>query len=199
MNRGRAETAAVFLDRDGALIREDDYPLLRPEQVKLLPGAAAAVRRLNNAGLAAVVVSNQAIVARGLITLEGLEAVNSRMAQLLAAEAGARLEGLYCCPHHPNPPEASRVEAYCIQCDCRKPAPGLLLRAARELELDLGRSVMIGDSTRDIVTGQRAGCRTVLLTGVGHRGEDGRFDVGPDWRAANLPEAVDWLLRQEWM
>ena len=191
-----AKRPAVFLDRDGVLISEDEYPILRPEQVGLLPGAAAAVRRLNDAALPAVVVSNQAIVARGLITVEGLLEINTRMCELLAAGAGARLAGVYCCPHHPNPPEATRLEAFCMECNCRKPAPGLFLRAAEELRLDLPRSVMIGDSTRDILAAHRAGCRAILLTAVGHKGLDAKFDATPDRRAADLTAAVDWILQK---
>ncbi|MCX7014857.1 MAG: HAD-IIIA family hydrolase, partial [Candidatus Sumerlaeota bacterium] len=136
----------------------------------------------------------QAAVARGLLTLDDLEAIHRRMADLLADEAGARLDAVYFCPHHPDPAEPTRVAEFCLFCECRKPAPGMLLRAARELNLDLKRSFLIGDSTRDILAGQRAGCQTVLLIGVGHRGRDAQCVTTPTQFAVDLPEAVEWVL-----
>jgi D-glycero-D-manno-heptose 1,7-bisphosphate phosphatase len=153
---------AVFLDRDGTLIEEVNY-LAHPDQVRLLPGAAEAVARLNGLGIPVVVVTNQAGVARGYFPASRVAEVHARLDALLRAD-GARIDGYYVCPHHPT----AGVGAYRIDCACRKPSPGLLRRAAAELGLDLGRSCMIGDKGSDLEAGARAGCRPVLVrTGYG--------------------------------
>lgn len=153
---------AVFLDRDGTLVEEVDY-LIDPGQVRLIPGAAAAVRRLNQAGWPVVIVTNQSMIARGMANERQLGRIHARLAELLNAE-GARLDGIYYCPHHPELGEPP----YRAACDCRKPLPGLLRQAARELDLDLAQSAMIGDSLRDLAAGQAAGCRQLVLVRTGH-------------------------------
>jgi D-glycero-D-manno-heptose 1,7-bisphosphate phosphatase len=182
----------VFMDRDGCITEEVGY-VNHPSRIRLLPRTAAAVRRLNAAGVAAVMVTNQAGVARGYFSEETLHAANARMRCELE-EAGARLDGLYVCMHHPSegrPP-------YRAVCDCRKPRPGLLRRAAAELGLDLRASVMVGDRFSDVATGHAVGAAGVLvLTGYG-RGEweyqrHGRA-VQPDFVAEDLLEAVEWAL-----
>jgi D-glycero-D-manno-heptose 1,7-bisphosphate phosphatase len=183
---------AVFIDRDGTLTEEVGY-VNHPDRLKLLPGAGEAIRRLNAAGVAAVVVTNQAGVARGYFSESVLDAVNDSLRAQLA-RAGARLDGLYACLHHPSEGEAP----YRGPCECRKPKPGLLLRAARELGLDLARSTMIGDKASDLVPARTVGANAVLvLTGYG-RGEweyqRERFEVQPDHVAADLLDAVDWAL-----
>jgi D-glycero-D-manno-heptose 1,7-bisphosphate phosphatase len=152
---------AVFLDRDGTLIEEVNY-LATPEQVLLLPGAADAVRRLNDAGVLVVVVTNQAGVARGYFPESRVGAVHAHISALLA-ECGARIDAFYHCPHHPT----AGVGAYRVVCECRKPKPGLLLTAARELDIDLSRSWMIGDKPCDAEAGIAAGCRAILVR-TGH-------------------------------
>jgi histidinol-phosphate phosphatase family protein len=142
------DCAAVLVDRDGTVIEDVGYPR-EPERVALLPGAAEALRAFAAAGLKVVVVSNQSGIGRGLITRAEAAAVHERFVELLADE-GVELAGAYYCPHAPDD-----------GCDCRKPAPGLLLRAADELGLDLGRSVMVGDKEADVEAGRRAGARTV--------------------------------------
>lgn len=187
---------AVFIDRDGVLISQEEYPVDHPDKVRLLPGAARAVRRLNDRNLLAVVVSNQAAVARGYFSEDDLAAVHRRMTELIDSEAGARLDALYYCPHHPGPPTDASVASLTLECDCRKPKPGLLLRAAGELNLDLSRSIMIGDSTKDVSAAQQAGARAILLTESGHRGADGIYPVEPEFRAADISEAVDLAIRE---
>jgi D-glycero-D-manno-heptose 1,7-bisphosphate phosphatase len=183
---------AVFIDRDGTLTEEVGY-VNHPDRLRLLPRSAEAIRRLNAAGVAAVVVTNQAGIARGYFSEEVFQAVNaSLVAQLLAA--GARLNGIYACLHHPTEGEPP----YRARCDCRKPLPGLLTRAAAELDLDLDGSVMVGDKASDLVPGRTVGARTVLvLTGYG-RGEweyrQSTFAVRPDHVAGDLLDAVDWAL-----
>lgn len=163
---------AVFLDRDGTLIEEVHY-LSRPEQVKLIPGAADAVRRLNDLGVLVVVVTNQAGVARGYFPEGRVAEVHAHLAALLA-EQGAKVDAFYFCPHHPT----EGAGKYRIECDCRKPRPGMLLAAARDLDLDLSRSWMIGDKPCDAAAGRAAGCRSVLVrTGHGAHLEDAVSDL----------------------
>ena len=185
---------AIFIDRDGVLIDESEYPIVLPEQVRLLPGVAQAMRRLNDAAWPVIVITNQAIIARGMATEEQVAQVHRRMADLLQEESGARIDGLYLCPHHPNPEQIERVAAYCLECDCRKPKPGLLLRAAQDMEIDLQESYFIGDSQSDVVAGHRAGVNTILLTESGKCGADQAASVGPDYRAATLSDAVQIVL-----
>jgi len=164
-------TKAIFLDRDGTLntmVYDETHGLLdsprRPEQVTLIAGAAGFMREARALGYKLVVVTNQPGLAKGTLTLSELDAVNARLAELLAAE-GARWDALYFCPHHPKGgPGAS--SPYVMECDCRKPEPGLLLRATADLDLDLGASWLVGDGLNDIQAGNAAGCRTVLVTGL---------------------------------
>jgi D-glycero-D-manno-heptose 1,7-bisphosphate phosphatase len=143
---------AVFLDRDGTLIHDRHY-LGDPEGVELLPSAASAVARLNRAGIPVILVTNQSGIGRGIFTEADFEAVQRRIEQHLA-EHGARLDAVYHCPHAPDhrPP-----------CDCRKPAPGMFMRAARDHGLDLARSVFIGDRVRDIAPAGALGAPAFLV------------------------------------
>jgi len=183
---------AVFLDRDGTIIRESDY-LRRPEQVRLLPHAADALHRLQEAGFALVVVTNQSGVARGLLTEVDLAQVHDLLRSRLARR-GVQLDAVYYCPHHP---EAARPE-YRRTCTCRKPSPGLLLQAAEHLDLDLAHSFAVGDSARDLAAGRAAGCRTVLVrTGYGRRTEaEAGPDLPADHIADSISDAADWILSQ---
>lgn len=185
--------AAVFIDRDGTLTEEVGY-VNHPSRLKLLPRSAEAIRRLNAAGVPAVLVTNQAGIARGYFSEDVLHAVNDALAAELA-RAGAKLDGVYVCVHHPT----EGAPPYRAACECRKPKPGLLLRAAGELHLDLARSTMIGDKPSDLVPGRTVGASTVLvLTGYG-RGEweyrRAHFETEPDHVAADLLDAVEWALK----
>ena len=199
-NRSDAYTArvdarpAVFIDRDGTLTEEVGY-VNHPSRLRLLP-AREAIRRLNRAGVAAVVVTNQAGVARGYFPEGVLHAVNAELAAQLE-RAGARLDGIYVCSHHPTegtPPHRTL-------CDCRKPKPGLVLRAAEDLHLDLARSVVVGDKPSDLELAAKVGARSVLvLTGYGlgeWEFQREQFSIAPDHVAADLLDAVDWALRCE--
>lgn len=160
-NGFRGTKRAVFIDRDGTLNVEQDY-LYRTEDCILIPGAVDAVRRLNEAGWLVVVVTNQSGVARGYYSEQQVALLHRHMADELA-RGGGQVDGWYYCPHHP-----SGQEPYNRQCDCRKPLPGMLLRAAYELEIDLSRSWMVGDKLVDVQAGLAAGCRAVLVrTGYG--------------------------------
>lgn len=169
---------AVFLDRDNTLIEDPGY-LKDPAQVRLMNGAADAVARLRRAGYAVVVVTNQSGVARGLMAESDVAAVHSRMKELLAAGGGS-VDGVYYCPYLDGP-EAVREE-YRRDSELRKPRPGMLQLAARELSLDLSRSWMVGDSSRDVEAGRAAGCRTIF---IGPGGQAARADgVAPNLIAA---------------
>jgi D-glycero-D-manno-heptose 1,7-bisphosphate phosphatase len=157
---------AVFLDRDGTLVDTTGY-LGDPAAVRLLPGAAAVLRALGAAGWVRIIVTNQSGVARGLFTARDHAAVQAAFARLLAAE-GAAVDASYACFHHPE----GTVAPWRATCDCRKPAPGMLLRAATETGVDLAASVMVGDALRDLQAGRRAGCRASLLVRTGHGREE---------------------------
>lgn len=184
---------AVFIDRDGTLTEEVGY-VNHPARLRLLPRSAEAVRRLNRAGTAAVVVTNQAGIARGYFSDTVMHAVNAELSAQLE-RAGARLDGLYVCPHHPT----EGVVPYRMLCDCRKPNPGLLLRAAEELRLDLSRSIVVGDKPSDLEVAPKVGARCVLvLTGYGLGEWEYRrdlFAVAPDHVAGDLLDAVEWALK----
>jgi D-glycero-D-manno-heptose 1,7-bisphosphate phosphatase len=173
---------AVFLDRDGTLNAECGF-VTRPDQLCLLPGAANAVRLLREAGLACVVVTNQSAVGRGLITEGELHRIHEELVRQLR-EAGTFLDGLYTCTAAPGSDHPER-----------KPAPGMLLRAARELALDLTQSWMVGDSGRDILAGRRAGCRGSILVRSGHD-VAGALELleNQDCLAADLAEAARRIL-----
>lgn len=179
---------AVFLDRDGT-INEDPGYLHQPEQLRLFPGAARAIASLNGYGVPVVLVTNQSGIARGYYDEEQFWRVQERMVALLAAE-GAHLDAVYLCPHHPD----GLVEAYRVACHCRKPAPGMLQQAARELDLDLRRSYMIGDKLSDVEAGAAVGCRTVLVTGGEVGGVPGSLQA--DYVADSLSTGIAWVLAQ---
>jgi len=174
---------AAFLDRDGTIIFDASY-LTDPKGVRLLEGAAEGIRAFKSAGLLAVVVTNQSIIARGMADVATLEAIHARMQEMLRRE-GAELDAIYYCPHHPD----GVVETLAVRCDCRKPAPGMLLRASRELNIDLARSVMIGDAGTDVLAGKNAGCTTIRIAPREHAP-----GATADHVAANLADAARWFL-----
>ena len=153
---------AVFIDRDGTLNVYKGY-ITKKEDLELLPGAAKAVRLINESCYLAVLATNQAVIARGDCTFDELAEINARLEALLGEE-GAFLDAVYFCPHHPEKGHPGERSEYKIKCDCRKPAPGMLLKAARDMNIDLNRSYMVGDSVRDRQTGINAGCIPVLLS-----------------------------------
>ncbi len=182
MEGGEGGRPAVFLDRDGTLIREERY-LADPEGVALIPGTPEALRRLRTACFALVIVTNQSGIARGLYGFRDYEAVAQRLEEILALE-GIRVDGTYFCPHHPD------VDG---SCDCRKPGTGMHRRAREELGLDLGRSWYVGDRVRDVLPALELGGRGLLVrTGYGRVEE---ADLPPGIPAAdNLLDAVRLIL-----
>jgi D-glycero-D-manno-heptose 1,7-bisphosphate phosphatase len=184
---------AVFLDRDGTLIEEVGY-VNHLDRVRLYSWTAGAVRKLNEARVPAIAVTNQSGVARGYFSEELVRKVHEKIARELAAQS-AWLDAFYYCPHHPN----ASLAAYRKECRCRKPAAGMLEEAAACFHLDLESSYVVGDTYRDMQMGFNAGARTVfVLTGYG-RGEleylSSTWPKRPDWIAENLLEAVDNILQ----
>jgi histidinol-phosphate phosphatase family protein len=175
---------AAFLDRDGTIIRDTEY-LRDPDQVELLPGAAAAIRRLNEAGWPVIVVTNQSGVARGLLTEQDYERVRMRVDKLIGAE-GARIDASYHCPHHPD---------ITGPCDCRKPGVKLYRDAAAALDLDTKASWYVGDRLRDVSPGDHFGGRSVMLL-VESTPDSDRMAAANRQTASSLAEAVDMILAE---
>jgi D-glycero-D-manno-heptose 1,7-bisphosphate phosphatase len=163
-------TPAVFLDRDGTLIEDLGYPR-EPERIRLLDGVGAGLRTLRDAGFALVVISNQSGIGRGIIDPAEATAVHDRFITLLGAEQ-VQLDATHYCPHAPSD-----------GCDCRKPEPTMLVRAAADLDISLGDSFMVGDKLSDAQAGHRAGCRTILLGDDGDADDDAVDATAPDWGA----------------
>ena len=192
---------AVFLDRDGVineLVYYEEQGIidspLTPEQFKLFPWAGEAIKKLAEAGYKVAVGSNQPAMAKGYLTQETFEKIRGKMREQLEKE-GAFIDGEYYCFHHPG----AVIESLKAHCDCRKPESGLLSQAAREMDIDLSQSWMIGDGLTDVKAGKGAGCRTILLGRMKcelcHLMDD--EDARPDAIASNLSEAVPIILRQE--
>jgi D-glycero-D-manno-heptose 1,7-bisphosphate phosphatase len=179
------QSRAVFLDRDGTINAEQGY-LYRAEDCRFLPGVKEAVKRLNGAGFLVVVVTNQSGIARGYYTETDLEKLHRYMEKEFA-DSGARIDGWYYCPHHPDFPVESEA------CDCRKPLPGMLLIAAEELGIDLSSSWMVGDKSADVEAGIAAGCRTILVR-TGYGAVEAAITPEGVPAADDLLTAVDFIL-----
>jgi D-glycero-D-manno-heptose 1,7-bisphosphate phosphatase len=193
--RSWSDAASCFLDRDGTLIEEVNW-LSSPSQVRLLPGVPEALVKLRDLGFLSVVITNQSAIARGMLTERGLQDVHAEMGRQLEQE-GASVDAIYYCPHHPevgNPP-------YRCVCECRKPESGMLEQAARDLDIDLSRSYMIGDKLSDIEAGWNAGCKSILvLTGYGREVRDGLGGSELErisYIAEDLWDAARWIGEQE--
>ena len=188
---------AVFLDRDGVIIRDVDL-LHKKEDVGLIPRTAEAIKLLNERGYLVVIVTNQPVVARGLCTLDEAVSINDHIKYLLQQQ-GARIDAVYLCPHHPNPTgqigDTGPNLTYVMECDCRKPKSGMILKEKKDLQIiDLSLCYMIGDSISDIKAGNEAGCRTIL---VDRERPEKYTDATPTHRAKDLYEAVrDIILKR---
>ena len=183
---------AVFLDRDGTVNEEVGY-LRNLADLRLIAGAGAAIRRLNNAGLKVVLVTNQSGVARGYFPESLVLEVHERLARMLQEE-GARIDAIYYCPHHPT----AGNSGYTIACDCRKPGTGLIDRAARDLGIDVKKSYVVGDKWSDVELGQRAGARSILVQSGFAHDDPGNIRPervsDPDFIAQTIIEAAEWIL-----
>ena len=185
----KARTSAVFLDKDGTLI-EDVPHNVAPEQMRLAPGAGEALHLLARSGYRLIVVSNQPGVALGLFPEYALQAVEQRLQELLLP-AGVSLHGFYYCPHFPR----AKIPAYRLQCNCRKPAPGMLTRAAKDHGLQLHRSWLVGDILDDIEAGRRVNCKTVLINNGNETEWELTAERCPHVVATNLLEAATTIVR----
>ena len=157
----RNKQKAVFLDRDGTINRYVGF-LRKEEEFELLPGVAEAIGKINASGYLAVVVTNQPVIARGEVTVPELQNIHNKMETLLGYE-GVYVDAIYYCPHHPHKGYEGEIPELKFDCDCRKPKPGMLLKAAEEYHIDLANSWMIGDAENDIKAGIAAGCKTALI------------------------------------
>lgn len=182
----RNRQKAIFLDRDGTINKYVGF-LTETEQFELLSGAAEAVRLINNSGYLAVVCTNQPVIARGEVSYSRLNEIHNKMESLLGFE-GAYLDAVYYCPHHPHKGYDGEVKELKMDCECRKPKPGMLIKAAEELNIELGNSWMIGDGKNDVLAGKQAGCKTVLI-GVSEE------SFGADMVVKSLLDAVRNIVR----
>ena len=182
---------AIFLDRDGTINEYVGF-LRKEEDFRLIPGVSEAIKKINNSGYLAIVVTNQPVIARGEVTEEGLEEIHKKMETLLGLD-GAYIDDIYYCPHHPDKGFEGEIPELKIECDCRKPKTGMLEKAAREHNIDLSSSIMIGDSTLDIKMAENAGMQSVLLK-TGQKGEDGKYEVSPTLIAEDLNDAINKII-----
>ncbi len=173
------KSRAVFLDRDGTIAPDMIY-CRRPEDFNLFPDAGEAVKLLNDNGFKVIVITNQSGIARGYFTEQTLDRIHQKMADELNRH-GAKLDVIYYCPHHPDD-----------GCECRKPKTALFHRAAREMDIELGQSFVVGDSSIDIEAGKKLGCKTILVT-TGPKHED--IITQPDYTAHSLVQAAKWILK----
>lgn len=156
---------AIFLDRDGTINKYVGF-LRDIDQFELIDGVADAIKKINASGYLCIVVTNQPVIARGEVTVDALNEIHNKMETLLGLE-GCYIDGLYYCPHHPHKGYEGEVPELKFDCDCRKPKPGMLLKAAGDYNIDLSQSYMIGDGENDVKAGLAAGCKTVLINGEG--------------------------------
>jgi len=177
---------AIFLDRDGVINEEVDL-LNKPEQLKLIKGSADAIKLLNK-DFYVIITTNQPQIARGLCSEKDIQKINEVLKKELE-KYGARIDGIYYCPHHPEKGFPKENPEYKIDCECRKPKTGMLEKAAKDFDLDLKSCFIIGDRTVDIKTGENANCRTILVK-TGYAGKDKKYEIGPDFIAENLLEAA---------
>jgi len=184
---------AIFLDRDGTINQEVNH-LSNQEQFELIDGVDKAICQINAAGILAVVVTNQPVIARGELKESELKVIHNKMDTLLGRQ-GAYLDRLYYCPHHTDSGFEGEIEALKFDCDCRKPKIGLFIQAKKDLNIVLEKSWVIGDSTRDIFAAQNAGMKSILVR-TGHAGKDSSYEVTPDFVAKDLSEAVKLILKE---
>ena len=175
--------SAVILDRDGVLIQRH-LLTWQKKQLKLSPRIAPLIRKFNNRNIPVIVITNQPVVARGWISEKGVEELH-QILQARLNKNGAFIDKFYFCPHHPE----ATIKKYRMLCNCRKPKIGLYKKAAKELGVDLSKSISIGDMTQDILAGKRARLKTILVK-TGHGGKDNKYKVSPDFIVKNTAEAL---------
>lgn len=181
---------AIFLDRDGTINKYVGF-LRNIDDFKLIEGVSEAIKRINESGYLAIVITNQPVIARGEVTIDKLNEIHRKMETLLGLD-GAYIDDIYYCPHHPDKGFEGEIESLKIKCDCRKPNTGLIDKAVLEHNIDLNKSYMIGDTTGDIKLAENAGIKGILLR-TGEAGKDNKWDVKPDFTADNLKEALKYI------
>ena len=174
---------AIFIDRDGTINKMVGF-LTNIKDFELLDGVSEAIKKINHSEYLAIVITNQPVIARGEVTLEELDEIHNKMETLLGKE-GAYIDGLYYCPHHPDKGFVGERIEYKIVCDCRKPKPGMILQAAKDYNIDLSQSWMIGDGKNDVGCGKNAGCKTALI---------GDEDFGEDIKASSLLDIINQIV-----
>ena len=190
-----SSAGAVFLDRDGVLIA-DTHLLVESAKIEILQGVPDALRELKNQEYKLIIVSNQTVVSRGLASEDDVWLINEHIQNLLIDAGAPAFDGIYICPHHPS----ATLEYYRLVCECRKPEPGLLFQAANEHGINLSTSFMVGDRITDIIAGNKAGCRTVLVqTGKQKQPpietvEPINESIRPDYICSNLFQAAKWII-----
>ncbi|MFM7245040.1 MAG: D-glycero-alpha-D-manno-heptose-1,7-bisphosphate 7-phosphatase [Planctomycetaceae bacterium] len=182
---------AILLDRDGT-VNVEVGRITRPDDLALIPGIGAAINLAHAGGYLVGIVTNQPVIARGDVTFAQLDAIHGRM-EMLLAESRAFVDGIYVCPHHPDRGFPGEVADLKGPCDCRKPGTGLVEQAAAELDLDISRSWLVGDTTSDVECARAAGLFSVLI-GTGHAGADGRFRTAAALRFPDAPAAIEFIV-----
>jgi histidinol-phosphate phosphatase family protein len=181
------------MDRDGTLVRDIDL-LHRIEDLELLPFSAGAIKKINESEYLSFLITNQPVVARNLCDISMIKHIHDKLETLLGRE-GAYLNDIYFCPHHPDKGYPDENPDFKVDCDCRKPKTGMISKAVKDYNVDVESSWFVGDMTADIQTGKNAGMKTVLVR-TGRGGDDGKFEVTPDYIFDNIEEAVNFILSQ---
>ena len=182
---------AIFLDRDGTINVYKGF-LRNIDDFELINGVSEAIKRINESGYLAIVITNQPVIARGEVSYEELQQIHNKMETLLGLD-GAYLDAIYYCPHHPHRGYEGEIAELKINCNCRKPKPGMILKAAEDFNIDLSRSWMIGDSENDIRAGIAAGCRTLLISDNVNI-DCCNKDLGQMWVVHDLLEAINFII-----
>ncbi|MBI3378872.1 MAG: HAD-IIIA family hydrolase [Nitrospirae bacterium] len=185
---------AIFIDRDGTIVKEVDL-LHRVEDLELLPFSASAIKKINSSDYLSFLITNQPVVARNLCDTSVIAQIHNKLETLLGRE-GAYLNDIYFCPHHPDKGYPGENPDFKIDCDCRKPKTGMISKAVKEYNVDVESSWFIGDRTADIQTGKNAGMKTILVR-TGNAGKDGKFEVSSDYIFDNIGDAVDFILSKK--
>lgn len=188
--------SAIFLDRDGTINEEINH-LSKPEQLRLIKGAGHAIRKINRKGFLSVVITNQPVIARGDLTLDGLKKIHNKLHFELAL-SGAYLDKIYICPHHPDNGFPNEIPELKIACNCRKPKTGLIDQAVKELKIDRTKSWFIGDTSSDMLAANNAGLKTVLVR-TGYAGYDLKYNIKPDFILPDIDNAVDFIFNDYFM
>lgn len=182
---------AIFLDRDGVINEEYDR-IKSPKDLKIYDFAAEAIKKINDSDYLTIIITNQPIIAKGLLTEKGLRKIHNKLETELGSKGG-KIDAIYFCPHHPDKGYKGEIPSLKIRCKCRKPEIGLFSQAKKDLNIDFKKSYFIGDKTSDILAGRKIGCKTVLVE-TGYAGKDNKFSVKPDFKTDNLLKAIDLII-----